>query len=170
MLLTNIKLTNVSEIFNQEVFFNNEITIRDILIEPEGKEYEACTFKLNNFKIINRTAKTTPKKVGQFVTFWKRNEEGITTPFSYEDDFNFYIINIQHNDRKGQLILPKSILAEKGIITTDQKEGKRGFRVYAPWDVTTNKQAQKTQQWQVQYFYTLSDSIGIKKLLGSVTI
>ncbi|TRW95625.1 MepB family protein [Flavobacterium gawalongense] len=38
------------------------------------------------------------------------------------------------------------------MLTTDLKEGKRAIRVYPPWDTTTNKQAQKTQKWQLDYF------------------
>ena len=164
-----LKKYSILEIFNEAVYFKSGLAITDLLIEPEGKEYDACQFKLNGFKIINRTAKITPKKVGQFVTFWKRNDERITTPFSTNDNFDFYIINIKHDDRIGQFVFPKSVLAEKGIIATEKKEGKRGFRVYAPWDVTTKKQAQKTKQWQVDCFYSLGDSAGIKKMLGLVT-
>jgi hypothetical protein len=43
-------------------------------------------------------------------------------------------------------------LADKGIITRNGKEGKRGIRVYPPWVITTNKQAEKTQNWQTKYF------------------
>jgi hypothetical protein len=49
-------------------------------------------------------------------------------------------------------IFPKSIAIEKGIVTNGNKEGKRAIRVYPPWDVTTSKQAQKTQKWQLDYF------------------
>ena len=30
--------------------------------------------------------------------------------------------------------------------------GKRAIRVYPPWDNELNKQAQKTQAWQLNYF------------------
>lgn len=161
----NLKEYSILEIFNEAVYLKSGLAITDLLIEPEGKEYEACQFKLNGSKVINRTAKITPKKVGQFVTFWKRNEEGITAPFSTSDSFDFYITNIKYDDRIGQFVFPKSVLAEKGIIATDKKEGKRGFRVYAPWDLTTNKQAQKTQVWQGDYFYLMEDSKSLLSLL-----
>jgi hypothetical protein len=38
------------------------------------------------------------------------------------------------------------------IISTHLKEGKRGMRVYPPWDLPSSKQAKKTQQWQLPYF------------------
>jgi hypothetical protein len=50
-------------------------------------------------------------------------------------------------------------LIEKGIITHLDKEGKRGFRIYPPWDVTTNKQAQKNQIWQSNYFTFINKNI-----------
>jgi hypothetical protein len=46
-------------------------------------------------------------------------------------------------------------LAEKGIISQDKKNGKRGIRVYPPWDTVTNKQASKTQNWQVKHFVAI---------------
>ena len=44
------------------------------------------------------------------------------------------------------------MLSQQGIISTNLKEGKRGIRVYPPWDLTISKQAQKTQKWQLEYF------------------
>ncbi|RYE38879.1 MAG: MepB domain containing protein, partial [Sphingobacteriales bacterium] len=38
------------------------------------------------------------------------------------------------------------------ILSGNGKNGKRGFRVYPPWDLTENSQARKTQQWQLEYF------------------
>lgn len=101
---------------------------------------------------IVRTAKTTPKKIGQFVSIWKRNKEGVTTPRDLEDDFDFLIIQCETETQKGRFVFPKIILAKKGIISTVEKEGKRGIRVYPPWDKAENKQAIKTQQWQLKYF------------------
>ena len=43
------------------------------------------------------------------------------------------------------------ILINKEIVS-DKKEGKRAIRVYPPWDIAINKQAQKTQKWQLNYF------------------
>jgi hypothetical protein len=44
---------------------------------------------------------------------------------------------------------------DKGIITRNNKDGKRGIRVYPPWDIAINKQAEKTQLWQTKYFLTI---------------
>ena len=84
------------------------------------------------------------------MTIWKRNNHGITIPFDISDDLDFIIIGAKRENDLGQFIFPKSILAEKGIISTDNKEGKRGIRIYPPWDDVTNKQAEKTQIWQTK--------------------
>jgi hypothetical protein len=122
------------------------------ILEKEGKDYGAYQFELNALKILFRLAKTTPTKVGQFVTVWKRIAKGPIQPFDLSDDIDLFIINTRSGDYFGQFILPKSVLSQQGILTNDLKEGKRAIRVYPPWDITTNKQAQKTQKWQLDYF------------------
>lgn len=124
----------------------------------ESKEYGACTFVLNGKTIEQRIPKITPIKTGQFVTIWKRNKDGITAPFDNEDNFDFVIITVRNDENFGQFIFPKLVLADRGIITRKGKEGKRGFRVYPPWDITTNKQAEKTQNWQTNYFVTIKNN------------
>ena len=134
--------------------------------ELESKEYDACRFLLNEKIIVNRTSKITPKKMGQFVTFWKRNEAGITTPLNNNDQFDFYIINTRKQEKLGQFVFPKSILISKGIISTTMKDGKRGFRVYPSWDIATNKQALKTQKWQLDYFYEVGELTTFDKVIN----
>ena len=104
---------------------------------------------------IIREAKTTPKKVGQFVSIWKRNKEGITEPRHINDAFEWLIIKCKSGNKSGRFIFPKSILIEKEIISTTEKEGKRGFRVYPPWDEPQSKQAIETKKWQVKFFRLL---------------
>jgi hypothetical protein len=133
--------------------------------EKESKEYDACQFKLNDFQIISRTSKITPKKLGQFVTFWKRNINGVIAPFHESDDIDFYIINIATENRLGHFVFPKHVLIEKGIISTNKKEGKRGFRVYPIWDTVLSKQAKQTQKWQLNYFIEIKDSCKPDKVL-----
>jgi hypothetical protein len=123
----------------------------------ESSEYGACTFELNGKRVQQRISKITPTKTGQFVTIWKRNKDGITEPLDTSDDFDFVIVTARNVNSFGQFIFPKSVLANKGIITRNGKEGKRGIRVYPPWDITTNKQAEKTQSWQTKYFLTIKN-------------
>lgn len=133
--------------------------------ETESQEYDACQFELNNKKVISRNAKITPKKTGQFVTFWKRKKNGPIEPFHEKDQIDFYTITVRHEDEFGQFVFPKSILIKKGIISTEKKEGKRGFRVYPPWDISINKQAQRTQKWQLEYFYEINSSTDLKRVV-----
>lgn len=121
----------------------------------ESMEYGACSFELNGKKIEHRTSKITPTKIGQFVTLWKRNQNGITEPLDSNDQIDFVIITARSGDNLGQFIFPTTVLTEKGIITQNGKSGKRGIRVYPPWDIPKSKQAEKTQNWQKNYFLTI---------------
>ena len=58
-----------------DIYDKCNLAISNFHKELESKEYQACRFNLNNKHIICRTAKITPKKVGQFVTFWKRKKK-----------------------------------------------------------------------------------------------
>lgn len=144
---------------------DNTYEISDYKVEPEGTAYAACQFILNGNRVICRTAKQTPKKIGQFVTFWKRDKDGITVPFHVNDSVDFFIVIASTGKDFGHFIFPKSILIEKNILSTDKKEGKRGFRVYPPWEVATNKQAMETQQWQLNFFNELTKTTDLKKAL-----
>ncbi len=145
----------------------------ELIAEDESQEYGAYTFRLNGLKIKFRVSKITPTKTGQFVTIWKRNKEGVTQPFDLTDEIDFVIISSENGNDFGQFIFPKSVLLDKGIITGNSKEGKRGIRVYPPWDIVTNKQAEKTQLWQTKYFLRIdnSDKTNLnlaKQLLGTI--
>jgi hypothetical protein len=157
-------IIELSEIKN-EVYDKCELQISDFENELESTEYIACNFKLNGVNIICRTAKITPKKTGQFVTFWKRNVYGLIEPFYETDNITFYVVNVRIKNKLGQFVFPKSMLIQKGIISTDKKEGKRAFRVYPPWDITLNKQAKQTQEWQLNYFYEIGKSTDYKKVI-----
>lgn len=132
------------------------LQLKNISREPESEEYCAHTFDLGNRRAIFRKAKITPKKVGQFVTLWKRTQNGITQPFAFSDTFDFVIVYVKFENRKGQFIFPKAVLLQHGIISGPSKEGKRGFRIYPFWDNATNGQAMKTQQWQRNYFLEIT--------------
>ena len=150
--------------FKNQVFIPCSLVLENYNNEKEGKAYEACQFELNGKKIISRSAKKTPKKIGQFVTFWKRNSRGITCPFSDNDEVDFYMVNVQSEHRVGQFVFPKSELLKRGIISTSLKEGKRGFRVYPRWDIPQNKQSRATQAWQLNYFYELESTLDLELL------
>ncbi|GAA0732163.1 MepB family protein [Aquimarina litoralis] len=147
------------------VYEHCDLEISDLSVESEGTEYDACSFLLKGKRVISRSAKITPKKVGQFVTFWKRNEEGITAPYEATDLFDFYIVQVTNKHRLGQFVFPKQELVNRGIVTTESKDGKRGFRVYPIWDHPQSKQAIKTQQWQLHYFYEITNKTDVQKVI-----
>jgi hypothetical protein len=141
----------------REILFDNcNFEITQPILEAESSEYGACTFSLNNLNILFRTAKITPTKTGQFVTLWKRINQGPIQPFESADPIDLFIVSTRKDNHFGLFIFPKSILITKEIVS-DKKEGKRAIRVYPPWDVTTSKQAQKTQKWQLDYFLEASN-------------
>lgn len=147
------------QFIKERIYDKHNLVLTNLILDSESIGYGACSFELNGKTIEHRVSKTTPTKIGQFVTIWKRNEEGITRPYDTSDELDFIIITARSENNIGQFIFPKSILAEKGIISNQGKDGKRGIRVYSPWDVPTNKQAIKTQDWQTKYFFTITESI-----------
>ncbi|EFB41874.1 hypothetical protein pah_c022o177 [Parachlamydia acanthamoebae str. Hall's coccus] len=133
-----------------------EYVCKDIVIENEGQEYGAATCILNGKRIKFRVGKTTPTKIGQFVTFWKR-PDGPTLPHDLEDPFDLLIIATRNQSQLGQFIFPKFILSERGILSKNHMGGKRGFRIYPSWDTVNNSQARLTQIWQSSYFFSDAD-------------
>lgn len=152
-----------------DIYDKCSLDISDFKTEAESKEYNACRFKLNELNILSRSAKITPKKAGQFVTFWKRNENGSIEPFNENDLIDFYTVNVRTENKFGQFVFPKSVLIKKGILSTEKKEGKRAFRVYPNWDTVQSKQARRTQNWQLNYFYQISYSTDLQKVIELYT-
>ncbi|MGW7080138.1 MepB family protein [Streptomyces sp. NPDC054866] len=123
--------------------------------EAEGAEYAAHEFTLDGRSVRFRAAKTTPTKVGQFVTFWKRSQEGPIQPFDAADPVDLLVVSTRDHDHFGQFVFPVDALREHGVVSEDGAGGKRAFRVYAPWVTTTNRRAGSAQAWQVDFFLHL---------------
>ena len=135
-----------------------EPTGMKITIEPkretESIDYEACRFGLNGYHVAFRTAKTTPTKIGQFVTIWKREKSGDTIlPFDNNDELDFVIVNVSDATHRGQFVFDREVLLEKNIMSRNNKGGKRAIRVYPPWSKPASKVALNTQKWQLPYFF-----------------
>lgn len=146
------------------------LKVSDFEKEKESQEYYACNYKVDGKLVLSRNSKVTPKKVGQFVTFWKRNDKGPIEPFQEKDSFYYLVVNVSSEDEFGQFVFPKSELVKRGIVSTNSSEGKRAFRVYPPWDVTTSQQAIRTQKWQSDYFLKIENELDlgrVKRLYGT---
>ncbi|MDP9955554.1 hypothetical protein J2X97_001191 [Epilithonimonas hungarica] len=150
----NIELQHLNDLILKEL----NLQLSEITPDLECEEYSGFNFKINQTNYKFRKSKLTPKKVGQFVTFWKRDLYGKTVPFDVNDDFAFYIISIEESENSGFFLFPKVILEKENLISSEQKTGKRGFRIYADWHFPNNKQAEKAKLWQTEYFINYSDS------------
>lgn len=151
-------ITELEQLQNS-VFSKLGLIISNLEPDCECEEYFGHSFRLDQFSIKFRKAKITPKKIGQFVTLWKRNPESKQTePFTSKDLFDFYMIFCECNNKSGFFFFSKEILIQKNILTTLSKDGKLGFRVYPIWDSPENKQAKKTQNWQKDFFIDFLDT------------
>jgi len=136
----------------KKIYIPYKFSFSDPQKDLENEEYDAHYFTLESKNILFRKAKITPKKIGVFVAMYKRNQAGITIPYLSTDNFDTAIISCSNNDASGLFIFNKKTLIQHNIITHESTEGKRGFRLYPSWSQPTNKQALKTQQWQLQFF------------------
>lgn len=123
--------------------------------EAEGAAYAAHGFTLDGRSVRFRAARTTPTKVGQFVTVWKRSPAGPIRPFDIADPVDLFVISSRDDQHFGQFVLPVDALRRHGILSANGSGGKRAFRVYPPWVTTTNSQAGKAQTWQLDFFLHL---------------
>ncbi|MCE4946032.1 MepB family protein [Streptomyces noursei] len=123
--------------------------------EPEGVAYAACAFTLDGQAVRFRVAKTTPTKVGQFVTVWQRSAQGPIRPFDVEDGVDLFVISCRDDGGFGQFVFPREVLCGRDVVSRNGSGGKRGFRVYPPWVTTANRQARSAQAWQVDHFLDL---------------
>jgi hypothetical protein len=129
------------------------------LREAESSEYGACRFGLDGRAIAFRVAKTTPTKLGQFVTIWKRPAPGSEiAPLDISDGVAFVVVSVFDGVRRGQFVFSQQVLVEKGIMSRSGKGGKRAIRVYPPWTTPVVNEATKTQRWQIQYFVPLAQN------------
>ncbi|PIL45888.1 hypothetical protein CR105_07470 [Massilia eurypsychrophila] len=124
--------------------------------ENESGEYGACRLEVNGRVALFRVAKTTPTKIGQFVTIWKRPAPGDDiAPFDSGDGVDFVIVSVADEVHCGQFVFDQAALLKYGVMSRDGQGGKRAIRVYPPWSTPAAKQAIRTQQWQLRYFVAL---------------
>lgn len=130
--------------------------------EPESQEYGAYTFSLNTQSVVFRIAKTTPTKIGQFVTLWQRSpgKGQPIRPFDVSDGVDLFVVSVRDSVNSGQFVFPQEALIKRGVVSQGGLGGKRAFRIYPPWTAPTSQQAQATQRWQSEFFDSLSTATG----------
>lgn len=122
--------------------------------ESESQEYGAYTFSLNSQAVVFRIAKTTPTKIGQFVTLWQRSPGPgqPIRPFDVSDGVDLFVISVGDAENSGQFVFPQEALIKRGVVSQGLLGGKRALRIYPPWSLPTSRQAQATQRWQLEFF------------------
>ncbi|WIK98424.1 MepB family protein [Bacillus bombysepticus] len=153
---------------NNIVYKPTNLMITNLKEEKQNAEYAGCLFHLNNKTIRFRKSKVTPNKIGQFVSFWEKDENMRNRAFSYEAAPDLLVITCIADNKLGQFIFPKEILLKEKILRTQSQTGKMAMRIYPVWDTTVSNQAKRSQTWQLHYFVDLSDinNLPIDKLLN----
>lgn len=124
--------------------------------EPQNSKYESFVFSISQYTFRNRLAKKTPAKKGYFVAFWEKDKHNKNQAFDFRESPDFLIVHVFENEHKGVFLFPKAVLLNQNILRTPQIKGKMAMRVYPLWERHLNKTAEKTQQWQLDYFINLS--------------
>ncbi len=132
--------------------------------EAESAEYGACRLGLAGLGVAFRVAKTTPTKIGQFVTIWKRpTPQAEIAPLDGADGVDVVVVSVAEagpGGHSGQFVFDRAVLLAKGVMSRDGVGGKRALRVYPPWTVPVAKDAIRTQQWQLRHFLPLREDGG----------
>lgn len=123
----------------------------DVAPEAQNSDYEAGVARIDGELWHIRTARTTPSKPGAFVAFWRRDPGGETAPFDANDVGARLLVFVQQEGRRGLFRFTGERLLTLGV-TTGERAGKRGFRVYPSWCVDLNRQAAATQRAQANAF------------------
>lgn len=126
--------------------------IETVSTEPENADYGGAVVRVGEERIRVRVGKTTPTKAGHFVTVWRRDEDGVSTPFADDDTVDSLLVSVRDEDRHGSFLFPVGVLRQQGIVSGAGSAGKRGFRLYTPWTSVSSAQAVKTRRWQGEYF------------------
>jgi hypothetical protein len=152
---------------NELLYEPNNLTIKDIHEETQNSDYGAGLFQLNSKSVRFRVAKITPNKIGQFVSFWEKDETNKNQAFSYDNATDLLVINtFNDNGDFGQFVFSKKVLLKQNILKTVNTKGKMAIRVYPSWDTPTSQQALATQKWQLPYFIKIDHaSSSIHELL-----
>ncbi len=144
-------------------------TVIGIDREQESAEYGAIRFEMDGLNCLFRQAKHTPKKIGQFVTLWKRpTPDSEIAPLDRDDGIDRVFIFADETSRFGVFVFQPQLLVKKDIFSEQSEGGKRAFRVYAPWTVPVSAQAKRSKTWQCAHFVELTNTDSGRTQLGKV--
>ena len=68
------------------------------------------------------------------------------------------MIFVFNDINSGIFLFNKNILTKKGVISLQNKGGKRAIRVYPPWCNPDSKQSISSQKWQCEYYISLDQT------------
>lgn len=159
---------------NERIYKPNGLALAGPGEEAQNSDYGGGVFLLNSKLVRFRVAKITPRKIGQFVVFWERDESGKNVAYSPEAATDLLVIHVFSDEGRysGQFVFPKDVLAKQNMLRTAASPGKMAMRVYPSWDAPVSKQAVLTQAWQLLFFANLSDGdhSQIQRLIRFYTI
>jgi hypothetical protein len=136
------------------------VLTQEPMLEAESAECAAARLQLNSKNVAFRVAKTTPTKVGQFVTLWVRRFPGAEiAPFDTSDGVDVCLVSVAEGSQRGYFVFPKAALVERGVMSVRFQGGKRALRVYPPWVKPESAQAAKTQAWQCEFFWSKEEAL-----------
>lgn len=138
--------------------YRNQLALAPSPVVPEeqSSDYESGRVEIDSHLWRIRTARVTPTKPGAFVAVWTRAPNGTTQPFSNSDACDGLIVFVEDGPRFGAFTFTREYLSELGVLTSPNRPGKRGFRVYPPWCTVLNAQATRTQRAQAAAFADLT--------------
>lgn len=147
---------------NQTIYESYQLVIDNLEEEKQNSAHNGGRFRLTsnlNTKTIRfRVAKITPNKLGQFVSFWEKDKDGINQAFSYRDAPDLLVITTFKNENIfDQFAFLKEPLYDQGVLKSATINGKMAMRVYPSWDNPKNKTAIEAQLWQLNYFFIADD-------------
>lgn len=126
-----------------------------VTAEATNTDYGAATCEVGGLTVRLRSGRVTPTKAGLFVAHWRRAVDGSTEPFDAEGSADLLVVTAVDGDQVGAFLFPRRTLLDQGILSGATAPGRRGFRLYPPWSLTTSAQARRTQRWQDEFFVTL---------------
>jgi hypothetical protein len=150
-----------------DVFEPLGLVVANAVCEAESAEYSACRLWLDGREVAFREAKTTPTKIGQFVTLWKRpSPRAAIVPLDADDNISRVVVAVSNGMSRGQFVFDISVLVDFGVMSVNGRGGKRAIRVYPPWAVPTNPQAVRTQIWQLERFLAVDAGQAVDQQLA----